>query len=62
MNKKKLRSQANDSLNRPIIQDLPIKLNKLSDEDLQQIVGGTRPPMAGDLTVQDLGVTKHDSL
>jgi len=62
MNKKKLISQANDSLNRPIIQDLPIKLNKLSDEDLQQIVGGTRPPMAGDLTVQHLGVTKHDSL
>jgi hypothetical protein len=62
MNTKNLISRSVNYVNGFTIQDLIIDLVELSEEDLKQIFGGTRSPMAVDLTVQNLGVTKHDSL
>ena len=69
MNKKKMMSQTNDSVNRLTIQDLAIELNELPDEDLQHIVGAvsgdgctpsfpikvgtSKSPRGIDITVQD---------
>jgi len=40
MDKKNLMSQVAHSINKLIVQDLPIELAELSDEELQQVVGG----------------------
>lgn len=44
MNNKNLMSQRVNPINRITIQDLPAELVELSEEDLQEIVGGTKPP------------------
>ncbi len=40
MDKKNLMSQVAHPINKLTVQDLPIELAELSDEELQQVVGG----------------------
>jgi bacteriocin-like protein len=51
MNKKNSMSQMINPVNRITIQDLPAELVELSKEDLQQVVGGLKPPAVIDLKV-----------
>lgn len=44
MNKKNLMSQMVNPINSLTIKDLPVELLELSEEDLQQVVGGTKLP------------------
>ena len=61
MNKKKLITQANGSPNSLTIQDLPSALVELSEEELQQVVGGRKVKyMDGDIASLD-DCQKHNA-